>query len=142
MIQQNEINSFEVHFEYICSTFDRLRENGTNPWNEKKRGRGTIITTTCLTRECVSRSTFFRWLLIYVTCVYKLVLEIWYKSSVYCQNFMLGSVFDKSRDSCIVKNVTPRELGSVKNGDELRRHEWERNGHFRLKKKAIGNRSR
>lgn len=36
MINKNEINSFEVHFEYICSTFDRLRENGTNPWNVKK----------------------------------------------------------------------------------------------------------
>lgn len=55
---------------------------------------------------------------------------------------MLGFVFDKFCDSCIVKNVILWELGLVKNGDELWWYEWEWNGYIRFKKKVIGNRSR
>lgn len=36
MIKYNKIKFVEVQFEYICNTFDRLRENGTNPRNVKK----------------------------------------------------------------------------------------------------------
>jgi len=44
----------------------------------------------------------------------------------------------KSRDSSTVCYVTPRDLGDLEDGDELRRHEWIRNGHHRLKKKTFG----
>lgn len=43
MIKYNKIKFVEVHFEYICNTFDRLRENGTNPRNVKKGGVAPLL---------------------------------------------------------------------------------------------------